>query len=75
MQVGLEASTEVGGRSQDGGAVSGEGFQVVGLCLFGFFPLQNLIYIPGQDAWVARRTSRSTRPHTPLRAACLARAP
>ena len=35
----------------------------------------NLIYIPGQDAWVARRTSRSTRPHTPLRAACLARAP
>ena len=33
---GLEASTEVGGRSQDGGAVSGEGFQVVGFCLFGF---------------------------------------
>ena len=35
MQVGLEASMEVGGRSQDGGAVSGEGFQVVGFCLFG----------------------------------------
>ena len=30
----FQVSTGVGG-SQDGGAVSGEGFQVVGLCLFG----------------------------------------
>ena len=29
----------MGGRSQDGGAVSGEGFQVVGLCLFEFFSI------------------------------------
>ena len=71
----------VGGSHRSGWQVTGwwggvwGRFSGCGILRVWVFPLQNLIYIPGQDAWVTGRTSRSTRPHTPLRTACLARAP
>ena len=61
----------MGGRSQDGGAVSGEGAGCGLVQVFGF-PVHADWYLPGENGWVAGGSCWSATPDASLGAAVAA---